>query len=171
MEIGDRLVETFPGKVDEIELELADGLGDAERLFRRLKHVVGSGIGDENVGTPAVAAAVVGIGFPRRSPEQPDGPAAGFSVGGMDLVEQMSSDPVQIFHHIFRFPESVVIDALEYIIETDASLVECQLIGVVDIAPSEGDSDQKITVNDEIINDISEFCLGQVHLPCRLSLF
>ena len=88
----------------------------------------------------------------------------------MDLVEQMSGNPVKVFHYVFRLAECIVIDPLQYVVQTDPALIEGQLIGVIDIAAAERYPHQKIAVHYEIVDDLLEFSLSKIHFCMPLLL-
>ena len=170
VEILDGLMETLAGEIRKVALELSERFCDLVRLFGSGKRVEAVDIFHEVVGSPVIAVLIEIAGNIIRSFEQTE---RFQTLGRFSLFyffQQMGGDAVDVFHHVERFGENIVVDALESVMFDGPVAIGCDFVGVIDMTASKRDPIDKTLFYTENSGERLKFFFAYFHILYFLKL-
>jgi len=134
MEIGDGLVQQRGRKIGQHALEIPECPGRLVDLLWRLGALVSNRAFDEEIRAPVFALGIAVAGPAGRERHQGQRLTVGVAPRGADLGAQVSGNALDVFLHLPRLTEHVLVDALQDIaFLTPILLPEAQAQRIVDV--------------------------------------
>ena len=170
VEILDGLMETLAGEIRKVALELSERFCDLVRLFGSGKSVEAVDIFHEVVGSPVIAVLIEIAGNTIRSFEQTERFQTLGRISLFYFFQQMGGDAVDVFHHVERFGENIVVDALESVMFDGPVAIGCDFVGVIDMTASKRDPIDKTLFYTENSGERLKFFFACFHILYFLKL-
>lgn len=154
VEIGNGLVQPRAREPREALLETAECARGFARLFRRLDHVEGPRVLDQDVRAPVVPAAVDMMGRAVARADEVQALAVGVpAVPAGHRGAQVFRHAHDVLHHRGGIAEDLVVDPLVHEAPRAASVaVRCR-VRVVDVARAAGDGVHEFALDGEVAGD------------------